>query len=705
MAARKSRIVLVSVVAVVLVAAAAAWFVVKRHAASGGGAGAFFGGHSGPARDIILVTIDTTRADALGYAGNTTVRTPFLDSLAAKGLVFTNAHAHNVITLPSHINILTGLYPYQHGVRENAGFTLDASHATVATMLRKAGYATGAFVGAFPLDARFGLNQGFDVYDDNYGKGQATVDFVVQERPASAVLAAATDWWRRNEGKKRFMWVHCYDPHAPYLPPEPYRTEFRGHPYLGEISYVDAQLSEALTPILTANPDALVIVTADHGESLGEHGERTHGLFAYEVTLKIPLLLARGGVAHRVVSDYVRHIDIVPTILDSAGVAAPKELLGRSLLRSGAATDTYFESLSTSINRGWAPLTGVIHSGLKYIQVPITELYDLQSDPHEQTNVAGDRRRDVEAARKILASLASSAPAPSRNVSSEEIARLRSLGYITGSAETKDHYTAADDPKTLVHLDSKMHDAVDAFERGQAERGLSLAREVVAERPTMSAGRELLAFMLQQNDRVAEAIEQLEVLTRDPHVSDDDRTQLALLYCETGQPKKAVALLEPHSKTDNPDLLNTYGVALSDDRQVEPARQQFERALAIDPNNAPALQNLGILALRMDDVPTARNYLGRALELNPKLPLALNTLGVVYARENDFQHAVEMWQRAVDVDPRQYDALYNIGMVAVQARNAPAARQALTRFVNTAPPSQYANDIASARRILATMPH
>jgi arylsulfatase A-like enzyme/Tfp pilus assembly protein PilF len=699
MASRKSRILILSIAVAAVLAAAAAWFVMRRP-----GGGATFLGNRGPARDIILITIDTTRADAVGYAGNPNVRTPFLDSLAAKGLVFTNAHAHNVITLPSHVNILTGLYPYQHGVRENAGFTLDASHPTIATLLRKAGYATGAFVGAFPLDSRFGLNQGFDVYDDNYGKGQASVDFVVQERPASAVLAVATDWWRRNEGKKRFMWIHCYDPHAPYTPPEPFRTEFRAHPYLGEISYVDAQLSDSLTPILTANPDALVIVTADHGESLGEHGERTHGLFAYEATLKIPLLVERGGVAHRVVPDYVRHVDIVPTILDSAGVAAPKELPGRSLLRDGSAADTYFESLSTSINRGWAPLTGVIHSGMKFINLPLRELYDLQSDPHEQTNVADSRRRDAEAARKILVSMASTAPAPSRNVSSEEIARLRSLGYITGSAEAKDNYTAADDPKTLVHLDTKMHDAIDAFEHGQPDRALALARDVVAERPTMNAGREILAFMLQQNDRIAEAIEQLEVLTRDAHASDDNRVQLALLYCETGQPKKAIALLGPHSNSKNPDLLNAYGVALSDDRQVEPARQQFERALADDPSNAPALQNLGILALRMDDIATARTDLGRALELNPKLPLALNTLGVVYARENDFQHAVEMWQRAVDVDPRQYDALYNIGMVAVQARNAPAARQALTRFVNTAPPSQYAADIASARRILATMP-
>src|SRR5438132_611360 len=197
------------------------------------------------AGDIILITIDTMRADSVGFAGNTRVKTPFLDRIASEGIVFSNAHAHNVVTLPSHVNILTGLYPYQHGVRDNAGFKLDPKYETVATMLRRAAYTTGAFIGAFPLDSRFGLNQGFDIYDDNYGKGEATLDFVIQERPATAVLGAATRWWRSNEGKKRFMWVHLYDPHAPYRPPEPFATQYASNLYLGEIAFVDDALNKS----------------------------------------------------------------------------------------------------------------------------------------------------------------------------------------------------------------------------------------------------------------------------------------------------------------------------------------------------------------------------------------------------------------------------------------------------------------------------
>lgn len=659
--------------------------------------------HASPARDIILITIDTTRADALGYAGNDRVKTPFIDALAGRGIVFTNAHAHNVVTFPSHVNILTGLYAYQHGVHDNAGFVLDPKYLTVATRLRQAGYTTGAFIGAFPLDARFGLNQGFDLYDDNYGKGRASVDFVEPERRATAVLDSAVKWWKTKDGQKRFMWVHLYDPHAPYLPPEPFLSQYRQSEYLGEIAYVDDALSKAIGPILAADPDTLVVLTSDHGESLGEHGEKTHGLFAYEATLKIPLIVARGGVTHRVEPAYARHVDIVPTILDAAAVEIPKELPGQSLLHPLEPRDTYFESLSASLNRGWAPLTGIIHGGMKFIDLPISELYDLPRDPHEMTNLVNDRRREASDAKAMLQRIQEQQTISRGSISPEEVARFRSLGYVAGSAPSKANYTAADDPKSLLGVDNKMHDAIDAFERHNPARGLQLAREVVAERPTMVAGREILAFMLRQNDFVAEAMEELKIVIRDQGASVDDRVQLALLYCETKQPAAALEVLAPLSATKNPDVLNAFGVALSDMGKAPQAREQFEKVLAIDPNDAPAIQNLGILALRGGDVNGAVSYLTRSLALNPNLPLALNTLGVAYAQMNDYGRAVDAWNRAVEVDPRQYDALYNIGLVESRAGHREEARRAFTRFVATAPRSSYEADIAAARQALAQM--
>lgn len=651
--------------------------------------------------DVILITIDTLRADSVGFAGNTRVRTPFLDRLAAEGVVFSNAHAHNVVTLPSHVNILTGLYPYQHGVRDNAGFKLDASHATVARMLKAAGYTTGAFVGAFPLDARFGLNQGFDKYDDNYGKGAATLDFVMQERPAAAVLDSASRWWRANEGKRRFMWVHLYDPHAPYRPPAPFATEYIDDPYLGEIAAVDDALGRQLAPLL--GDDTLVVVTADHGEGLGDHGELTHGLFAYESTLKVPMLVWRkAAVKHRVEDEYVRHIDIAPTILEQARVASPAALTGCSLLGARCSADSYFESLSTSINRGWAPLTGVIHDKLKYIDLPIAELYDLPRDPRERDNLRAEKRREVQAARQLLASM-HTAVNTRRNVSSEEASQLRSLGYLAGSGSKKGTYTEADDPKKLVDLDSKMHQIIDSYERHDVATALRLAKEVVATRPEMAAGRELLAFVLQQSERVPDAIENLRAAIRTGGETQSMRVQLALLLTEQGKAAEAVKVLEPVAKGNDPDALNAYGIALADEGKLDTAAEQFQRVLQADPNNAPALQNLGIVALRRNDITGAQSFLSRALELNPRLPLALNTLGVVFARQSDYGRAIEAWRRAVSIDPRQYDALYNIGFVEGRAGHVEEARKALSQFVATAPKERYAQDIATARQALASL--
>lgn len=675
-----------------------------------------------PAGDIILVTIDTWRADAAGFAGNDGVKTPFLDSLAARGVVFANAHAHNVITLPSHTNILTGLNPFQHGVRENSGFVLDPKYTTVAERLKKQGYATGAFIAAFPLDSRFGLNQGFDVYDDNYGKGKAAIDLNMPERSAAEVVQSAVKWWQSVEGRKRFMWVHLYDPHAPYDPPEPFASEYgapaltpasankprfpvsdehiRMRRYLGEVAAVDAALSQHLAPIV--GNDTTVIVTGDHGEALGDHGELTHGLFAYEATLKVPLLVVAPGLQPRTEQEFVRHIDLAPTILQRAGMAVPKDLPGQSLLGAVKGHDTYFESLSASLNRGWAPLTGIIRQRAKYIDLPLAELYDLQHDAAEQKNLLNERRRDVVAARGLLEGMKVE-PKANREMSPEETAQLRSLGYVSGrSIDTP--ATVENDPKNLVHVDNQLHEVIDHFHRGRVPEALALARQLVAENPGMSSARELLAFLLQHVERVDEAIDVLGKLAAEGRASEAAKTQLALLLTETGRPVEAAGILSGMaSRAPNAEILNGYGIALADQGRPREAVDQFRRALELDPNNAPAVQNLGIVALRMNDVRSAHDYLRRALEMNPRLPLALNSLGVVYARQNDFGRAVEAWRGAVSLDPKQYDALFNIGLVSARNGRRDEARQALAEFIRRAPPTRYAADITKARQALVAL--
>lgn len=653
------------------------------------------------APDVILITIDTLRADSLGFAGNKRVRTPWLDSLAARGTVFTNAHAHNVVTLPSHANILTGLYPYQHGLRDNAGFVLDAKHPTLGARMHEAGYSTAAFVSAFPLDSRFGLNAGFDVYDDQYREASNPLDFVVQERPAEETLAAARKWYDTAAGKK-FLWVHLYDPHAPYDPPSPFREQYLDSPYLGEIAYVNEQLSRFLGPILEARPDTVVIITADHGEALGDHGEQTHGLFAYESTLKVPLLVVDPDRAPEVSSESARHVDLVPTILTRAGAKPPEGLPGHDLFGGIAAGDSYFEAMSASLNRGWAPLAGLIHEGRKYIDLPLPELYDLPKDPAEMHNLAGDDRRGLFAMRKLLADDAPNQAAARRNVDDSQKALLMSLGYISGSAEPKT-YTVADDPKNLVDVDNELHDAVALYQTGRLADAIAMLRTILKKSPDVKVAQEMLAFMLQQDENPRAAIEMLSRAVLADAASDAMKVRLGMLFSATGRAREALEVLQPFASSHDPDILNAYGIALADSGELRGAAEVFQRVLTIDRTNATAWQNLGVVALRAGEVESARANLGKALALSDRMPAALNLMGVIEAKSGHPDLAIDWWRRAVRADPRLYDALYNLAIVAARAGRNDVARDALRQFIATAPPQRYADDIASARALLAQL--
>jgi arylsulfatase A-like enzyme/predicted negative regulator of RcsB-dependent stress response len=648
---------------------------------------------------IILVTIDTLRADALGFAGNEKVETPFLDRLAREGIVFANAHAHNVITLPSHANILTGLLPYQHGIRDNAGYVLDPRHETIAARLKEEGYATGAFVAAFPLDSRYGLNRGFDRYDDDYPKGTNPTKFIMAERPASEVLSAAVEWWGSISGQNKFLWVHLFEPHAPYVPPPHLAARYADDPYLGEVAAVDQELERFLSPIL-AEGNVLLIVTSDHGESLGAHGELTHGLFAYEETLKVPLILHEPGhTAPRIETAPVRHIDIVPTILERLGLRVSDELQGRSLLRAGEEEETYFEALSAALNRGWAPLTGLIRDNHKYIHLPIPELYDLEKDPGEQRNILESERRIAHRLRERLESIEVELPSR-REITAEEQAQLLSLGYTAGTSAGKTTYTAEDDPKNLVHLDQKLQEAIAHYQAGDLPAGVAKARAIIEERPDMQQARDVLAFLLQQSEKPDEAIDVILEAIALGTATREMRQRLALILSETGRSDEAVRLLETLEPGRDPELLNAYGIALADLGRLEDAVAQFRRVLERDPRNAVAWQNLGITALRGGEVERSREYLQRALEINDRLPLAWNTLGVVQMRKGDSGAAIAAWQRAVALDPKQYDALFNLSLTAGRAGQWELAREALVRFIDTAPPERYGSDLDTARQML-----
>jgi arylsulfatase A-like enzyme/thioredoxin-like negative regulator of GroEL len=658
-----------------------------------------------PVRDVLLVTVDTLRADALGFAGNARAATPALDRLAEAGRSYPRAHAHNVVTLPSHANILTGRLPFEHGVRDNSGFVLPEDVPTAATLLREAGFATAAVVGAYPLDARFGLARGFDLYDDAYPEGSSDARFRTPERRGSEVVERALAWWRDHEGERRFLWVHLFDPHAPYEPPEPFASRHAADPYLGEVAAVDAFLAPLLEAATGGGEPALVVFTADHGEALGEHGELTHGLFAYEETLLVPLVLWGPGVPPGESPEPARHVDLLPTILDAAGVPAPPGLPGRSLLGPPPeeALTTYFEALTANLDRGWAPLRGVIREGRKFVSLPLPELYDLEADPDEERNLYDAER---ETARRLARLLPEESvwPPDRRQASSHELAALRSLGYLAGSARAKERYTAADDPKNLVAVDQQVHRFIDLYQRGRLPEATELAREIVREQPALGLAYYHLAQVLLERGLDAEALEVLETARARGAATPAVLRQLGLLLAERGRAPEAVALLQPLVPDGvagaDPETLNALGVALSETGRQAEARRALRRVFESDPRNPEARQNLALVALRLEEWEEARREAEQAVAANRALPLAWNYLGVALYNLGRPREALDAWEEATALDPGNYDLLYNLGLVAAEQGDLARARSALARFADGAPPERYGPDIRKARALL-----
>jgi tetratricopeptide (TPR) repeat protein len=391
-------------------------------------------------------------------------------------------------------------------------------------------------------------------------------------------------------------------------------------------------------------------------------------------------------------------VDILPTVLESVGAPVPARLPGRSLLSAAGPAPAYFEALSSTLNRGWAPLTGVLRGSEKFIDLPVPELYDLGSDPQERRNLFSERRERAAELKRLLPREAA-APA-AEPADAEEVRRLRALGYLSGSAAAKSVYGPADDPKNLVALDNKVHRVVDLFQTGRVREATGIAREIVRERPSMAVGYEFLAFLLQHQGRDGEAAGTLQEAARRGLASEPMQVRLGLILSEAGRPADAIAVLSPLAASPDPDTQNAIGIALADSGRFDEALRVFGRILEKDPGNAIALQNQGIALLKKGDPAAALASFDRALAINGELPRALNARGVALANRGDAAAAVASWQRSVELDPRQYDALLNIGIVAGRSGNRALARDALRRFVESAPPDLYAKDLETARRIL-----
>jgi arylsulfatase A-like enzyme/Flp pilus assembly protein TadD len=646
--------------------------------------------------NLLLITIDTLRPDRLGCYGSKYLQTPTIDRWAKSGVVFFRAFAHTPTTLPSHTNILLGTTPLYHGVHDNGFLKVPEDPATLATVLRQSGYATGAFVGAFPLDSRFGLNRGFDVYDDNYGTG-AAFEYKFVERKAESVVDASLAWLKGQTGPW-FLWVHCFDPHQPYEPPEPYLTRFKDDLYSGEVAYVDsalAKLAGYLDDSGLAKATAIVL-TGDHGQSLGEHGETTHGYFAYNATLWVPLIISAPGLGPARVDQNAGHIDIFPTVCDLLGVPKPAVLQGVSLLPAAqgkrlAPRPIYFESLYPYYRRGWAPLRGFIDGDKKFIDSPIPEVYDLKADFGEAKNIAG---KDLSLERATLARLMSDEAGtagrsrPRLDTATER--KLQSLGYIGGfQPPTKTRFEPADDLKTLLPFNRMFEDAVDLNSRGETNKSIALLRRLILERADFDNPYLYLVTVLQTQRRFDEAVAVLKKGYDDNPRNYKIMIEYGISLADVGRNDEALIVLNKASVLIDwdPELWNYLGVAYFNKGDLEKALASYNRALSLDPKYAIVLTNLGVVHVTMatkdkDSAALRRavDYFKKAIESDPNYASAYNGLGSAYRMAENLDAAIFCWTKAVELDPGHQFALYNLGVSLLDKGDKAQALRYLTKY-------------------------
>ena len=535
-------------------------------------------------QNVLLVTIDALRADRVSEK-----LTPALTALAARGARFERAYAHTPLTLPSHTSILTGLVPPAHGVRNN-GFRLDDTVVTIAELLSEAGYRTGGFVGASALDARFGLAQGFHEYDDRYDAvqgGSGSTAFRRGAKPAAGVLSAAWTWIARQP-EPWFAWAHLRDP-----------LGSEGGSYDAAVASADAALGAFLSS--PAHQDVLrrtlIVVTGDHGESLGEHGERTHGVFAYEGTLRVPLIVAGPDVPQRSVTNFaVSHVNLAPTVLDLLGVTG-RAFDGQSLrpLMAGDPIDEqpiYFEALDAALMRGGAPLTGVIAGGWKYIDLPIPELYNLAADPGERNNLAAAQPGRVTALRDVTVKARTRSPRADPAVSlaePEARVRLRSLGYVGSASWRLGTSRVEDDPKRLLPLHLAYEGAL-ARAGTDPDGAIKQLRSVIEQRPDFAAAIDALGALLIGQGRPKDAIAVLSDARAGGLRHRVLAERLAAALLATKNPRAAVAVLEPVVEADDagPDTRFLLARAFNAVGDVAEAVEQLKVALQLDPTFAAA---------------------------------------------------------------------------------------------------------------------
>ena len=650
--------------------------------------------------NLLLITIDTLRWDHLGSYGAGYAATPVLDGLAARGTRFETAVMHVPLTAPSHASMLTGLAPPRHGVRDNGAFVLSPELESLPAGLKRAGYETGGFISGFPLDRRFGFAAHFDTFDDRLPRGTGASVAAHTERRADLTTDVVLEWLRgRNADKPWMAWVHYFDPHAPYEPPADLRQQFASRPYDGEIAFVDREIGRLFRHLdeqrLLSN--TIVLVTADHGESLGEHREETHGVFVYDATVRVPWIMAGPGVAKRLVASTVaRGVDVMPTLLQLAGVEIPVGSDGRSLvpvLRGDAMPDepAYLESQMAMRHLGWSAVYAMRDARWKYIQAPRPELYDLGADPQEQQNhfEANSADHVARLVRALHSQLSAKSAAGLRAPDRETSDRLRSLGYL-GSGMTRPVNESAMDPKDGIDLINRLERAVAAI-RVDPRQAADELRRVLAEDAGIELARRQLAVALAAAGDHTAAADEIRTLHANHAATVEDLLLLAECLRVLGQPDAAKRTIDEASRLDpqSPEVALTRGRLLMAERRPQEAALAYEYALRLSPDNAEALTGLGNVALASGDTETAWRHFERVLARDPRDTGARAGLGLVRGREGRMAEAIALLEPVVRESPDHAEALAGLGAALARTGRPAAAvpyfQRAVTAGLRTPP--------------------